>query len=55
MSNQIQHPLALDENQIKQEFNISKFLGQVALSVTVALTARWVLKKWDEFTTKKSI
>lgn len=50
----VQHPLAINETEIVKEFNFSKFVGQVALSVTVALAARFLLQKWDKFTTKKS-
>ena len=49
-----EHPLAINQSEVLKEFNFSKFAGQVALSVTVALAARFLLQKWDKFTAKKS-
>lgn len=46
-----EHPL-LQENVVKQEFNFSKFIGQVAMGVAVTLTVRYLVQRWDIFAGK---
>ena len=50
----IAHPLELQTTVITQEFNLSKFLGQVALGVVVTLSVREVIKRWDKFVARKN-
>ncbi|MEO5348867.1 MAG: hypothetical protein H7836_04400 [Magnetococcus sp. YQC-3] len=51
---QQEHPLiAVQPETVVKEFNLSKIIGQVALGVTVTLTVRYLVSKWDIFTAKR--
>jgi|688.fasta_scaffold1005943_1 hypothetical protein len=50
------HPLLkVDENAIKKELNIGKFIGQVLLGVAVGLTVRKIIEELDAWKERKKL
>jgi hypothetical protein len=55
MEKPIVHPmLAIDKSEFTSTFNLSKFLGNVAMGVISALVVRQVLKFIDERKARRS-